>query len=526
MGLYELLKKTGLGIWSAGFLSLAVMIFYGEMTGGSVSAMRAVSMFLIATGAKILGRIYDMMTALSVSAMILLLESPAYLYNTGFLLSFGAVLGVGAVLPVFLKFSGIKNKILKSLMGSVCVQLTTLPVMLWFYGEVSIIGIFFNLLVLPTVGIVLISGVFTALIGCISPGLAVCVSLPGRLVLFAYDKLCSLGASLPFCTWTPGQPKIWQAAVYYILLFSVTGAAGFLIKKEVKNRRKLYLAKSGLVVSLAAALFVLSQRDRLHMEITCLDIGQGDAIAAQLPTGEVFLVDGGSSNKKNIGQYQILPFLKNQGISYVDAVFISHTDEDHISGVREILEYMEKGLISLKIGNLILPGISEKTEARRELEALAKKVGIQVMTANRGDDFRIGDGRISVLSPEKGASGEDVNEDAVVFLLSYKNFRGLFTGDVGEETEKKLLSALTDVDFLKVGHHGSGYSSTQAFLDKIKPEVSVISCSESNTYGHPSPETIKRLEKSGSRVEYTMKSGAVTVFTDGKNVGVRRFSPS
>lgn len=526
MGLYELLKKTGLGIWSAGFLSLTVMIFYGEMTGGSVSAMRAVSMFLIATGAKILGRIYDMMTALSVSAMILLLESPAYLYNTGFLLSFGAVLGVGAVLPVFLKFSGIKNKILKSLMGSVCVQLTTLPVMLWFYGEVSMIGIFLNLLVLPTVGIVLISGVFTALIGCISPGLAVCVSLPGRLVLFAYDKLCSLGTSLPFCTWTPGQPKIWQAAVYYILLFSVTGAAGFLIKKEVKNRRKLYLAKSGLVVSLAAALFVLSQRDRLHMEITCLDIGQGDAIAAQLPTGEVFLVDGGSSNKKNIGQYQILPFLKNQGISYVDAVFISHTDEDHISGVREILEYMEKGLISLKIGNLILPGISEKPEARRELEALAKKVGIQVMTANKGDDFRIGDGRISVLSPEKGASGEDVNEDAVVFLLSYKNFRGLFTGDVGEETEKKLLSVLTDVDFLKVGHHGSGYSSTQAFLDKIKPEVSVISCSESNTYGHPSPETIKRLEKSGSRVEYTMKSGAVTVFTDGENVGVRRFSPS
>lgn len=526
MGLYELLKKTGLGIWSAGFLSLIVMIFYGEMTGESVSAMRAVSMFLIATGAKILGRIYDMMTALSVSAMILLLESPAYLYNTGFLLSFGAVLGVGAVLPVFFKFFGVKNKILKSLMGSVCVQLTTLPVMLWFYGEVSIIGIFLNLLVLPTVGIVLISGVFTALIGCIFPGLAVCVSLPGRLMLFAYDKLCRLGASLPFSTWMPGQPKIWQAVVYYILLFSVTGAAGFLIKKEVKNRRKLYLAKSGLVISLAAALFVLSQRDRLHMEITCLDIGQGDAIVTQLPTGEVFLVDGGSSNKKNIGQYQLLPFLKNQGISYVDAVFISHTDEDHISGVREILEYMEKRLISLKIGNLILPGISEKTEAWREFEALAKKVGIQVMTANRGDDFRIGEGKISVLSPKKGASGEDVNEDAVVFLLSYKNFRGLFTGDVGEETEKKLLSVLSDVDFLKVGHHGSGYSSTQAFLDKIKPEVSVISCSESNTYGHPSPETIKRLEKSGSRVEYTMKSGAVTVFTDGENVGVRRFSPS
>lgn len=526
MGLYELLKKAGFGIWSAGFLSLTVMIFYGEMTGGSVSAMRAVSMFLIAAGAKILGRIYDMMTALSVSAMILLLESPAYLYNTGFLLSFGAVLGVGAVLPVFLKFWGIKNKILKSLIGSVCVQLTTLPVMLWFYGEVSIIGIFLNLLVLPTVGIVLISGVFTALIGCAFPGAAVWVSIPGRLVLFGYNKLCGFGATLPFCTWTPGQPEIWQIVIYYVILFFLTGAAGFLLKKQVKNRKAFYMAKSSFIVLLSLALFLISQRNRQYVEITCLDIGQGDAIAAQLPTGEVFLVDGGSSNKKNIGQYQLLPFLKNQGISYVDGVFISHTDEDHISGVREILEYMDKGLISLKIGNLILPGISEKPEAWKELKCLAEKAGIRVHTANEGDVFRIGEGEISVLSPEKSALGENVNEDAVVFLFSYKDFRGLFTGDIGEETEKKLLPVLSDVDFLKVGHHGSGYSSSQVFLDKIKPEVSVISCSEANTYGHPSPEAVKRLEKAGSRVEYTMKSGAVTVFTDGKNVGVRRFFPS
>ena len=526
MGLYELLKKSGLGIWSAGFFSLTVMIFYGEMTGESVSAMRAVAMFLIATGAKILGRIYDMMTALSVSAMILLLEAPAYLYNTGFLLSFGAVLGVGAILPVFLRLFGVKNKILKSLMGSVCVQLTTLPVMLWFYGEVSVVGIFLNLLVLPTVGIVLVSGVFTALIGCIFPTLAVCISLPGRLVLFGYDKLCSLGVSLPFCTWTPGQPKIWQAVIYYMILFSATGAASFLLKKQMKNVSTLRVLKVGFLGILSMALFVLSQRDRQYMEITGLDIGQRDAIVVQFPTEEVFLVDGGSSNKKNIGQYQMLPFLKNQGISYVDAVFISHTDEDHISGVREILEYMEKGLISLKIGNLILPGIREKPEAWTELEGLAKKAGIRVYTANEGDTFRIGEGKISVLSPKAGASGENVNEDAVVFLLSYKNFRGLFTGDVGEETEKKLLPILQDVDFMKVGHHGSGYSSSQAFLDEIKPEVSLISCSESNTYGHPSPEAVKRLESAGSRVEYTMKSGAVTVFTEGNRIGIRRFSPS
>lgn len=522
MGLYGLLKRSGLGIWASGLISLAVMVQYAEMTGGSVSAMRAVCMFLLATGARILGRIYDMMTALAVSAMILLLESPAYLYNAGFLLSFGAVLGVGAVLPVFTKLFEVKGKILKSLTGSLAVQLTTLPVMLWFYGEISVIGIFLNLLVLPTVGIVLVSGVFTAVMGTFFPLLGSLCAVPGRLVLWVYEKLCFLGCSLPFCTWTAGQPNLWQAVLYYVFLFSAAAGAVFMIKKK----KQLFIFRGIFTVLLVVSLFAAGRRKSPYLEITCLDIGQGDAIAAELPTGEVFLVDGGSSNKKNIGQYQLLPFLKNRGISYIDGIFISHTDEDHISGVREILEYINKGLTSLKVGNLILPGIQEEQKAWTELKNLAENGGIKVHTGNRGDTFYIGEGKISVLSPEAGASGENVNEDAMVFLLTYKNFRGIFTGDIGEETEKKLLPKLLDADFLKVGHHGSGYSSGTPFLEKIKPEISVISCSDSNTYGHPSPETVERLKAAGSRVEFTMKSGAVTVFTDGEKVGVQVFSSS
>ena len=191
-----------------------------------------------------------------------------------------------------------------------------------------------------------------------------------------------------------------------------------------------------------------------------------------------------------------------------------------------LFEWQGRFMILTDCAINIAPDYDDKIKIIKNAAALAKKAGIRVYTANEGDTFRIGEGKISVLSPKAGASGENVNEDAVVFLLSYKNFRGLFTGDVGEETEKKLLRILQDVDFMKVGHHGSGYSSSQAFLDEIKPEVSLISCSESNTYGHPSPEAVKRLESAGSRVEYTMKSGAVTVFTEGNRIGIRRFSPS
>ena len=113
----------------------------------------------------------------------------------------------------------------------------------------------------------------------------------------------------------------------------------------------------------------------------------------------------------------------------------------------------------------------------------------------------------------------------MVMELSFGEFQMLFTGDIGAETEKKLLASgqLEKIDCLKVGHHGSRYSSSEEFLRKLAPGISIISCSATNTYGHPSPETVKRLEEAGSLVEYTMKSGAVTVETDGKKLKLRRF---
>lgn len=147
------------------------------------------------------------------------------------------------------------------------------------------------------------------------------------------------------------------------------------------------------------------------------------------------------------------------------------------------------------------------------------------MTGKKGDELHCGLVSFSILWPEKNATGKDVNEEAMVMELSFGEFQMLFTGDIGADTEKKLLASgiLKDVDCLKVGHHGSRYSTTEAFLEKIKPELAIISCSSTNTYGHPSPETVERLEAAGSQVEYTMESGAITVETDGKKLKIHRF---
>ena len=522
MGLFSLLKKFSLGNGLAGFLALSVILQYGMLTGGSVSAMRAVCMFVLAIGARILGRSYDLLTALAASAILLLLDTPAYLYSSSFLLSFGAVAGLGIVAPALNRLVESDRAWVKTLLSSLAVQFTTLPVLLRMYGEVSVLGIILNLVVLPTVSVVLICGLCCAGIGFVSIQLAGFCLIPGKILLSCYEKLCVLAGAVPFCTWIGGAPKIWKCVVYYVILLGGIQAAWFLREKGGCRVRR-FLPRGICVAVVCVSVLILGFRQRGELLITCLDIGQGDGIVIQLPGGKNVMVDGGSSSKKNVASYQILPYLKNQGISVVDAMLISHTDLDHISGVQELLTLKEKHLTTLRIRNLLLPDWKAPEAVYHELEEQAKRCGISVIRLHQGQKLRFGGVSLKILAPEPGADGTDVNEEGVVLELEYGKFRGLFTGDIGAETEKKLLPELDDVDFLKVGHHGSRYSTCQEFLDGIKPELAVISCSETNTYGHPSPETTERLEQNGIQTEYTMKNGAITVISDGKSMWLERF---
>lgn len=562
MGIYNLLMKTGMGIWPSGIIALLILLQYGVMTGGSVSTMRAVCMFLISVGAKITGRIYDLPTALAVSAMLILGDSGAYLYNSGFLLSFSAVAGAGVVVPaltksmdssriekgknerrrksawkrhagkkfkdiccmilgkhtgqIYEKFARGFCKANLALGASIGIQLTMLPVSLYFFGEVSLVGIFLNLLVLPTVGIVLGSGATGLLAGCVSFSVGRVVILPGKVLAGIYEELCKLSGNLPFGIWITGQPKLWQVAAYYILF---AGAVWILTQKRKRERKIIAFVVACLAIS------ILIWRDPEPFSVSCLDVGQGDGLVLRTPEGNCFLVDGGSTNKSGVGQYQVLPYLKNQGISQIDGIFISHTDQDHISGVQEILEMAVKKLNSVKLGCLYLPEWENPPAAWEKLKQTAKAAGIPVRTLKEGDCLNAGKLQLQIIAPAVSASGADVNEDGMVIKVKYEEFLGLLTGDIGEETEKKLLELgmLEDVDFLKVGHHGSHYSTCQQFLDTVRPEYAVISCSSTNTYGHPSPEITKRLEETGCQTSFTMESGAVKVCWEKEGIRIKKF---
>lgn len=527
------LLRLGLGIWPSSGASAGMMILYGMMTGESVSAMRALGMFALAVAAKAVGRSYDLLSALALSAVILLLDNPVCLYYSGFLLSCGCICGVGLVLPrleEILSLAQMKQKFSKKLVQAclmgIAVQAASLPLSVWFFYEIPMYGIFVNLLVVPTLTVVLVSGLLGAAAGLWQVWAGRIVLLPGCILTEYYQYLCRFVKRLPGAVVTAGRPEIWQIILYYGMLILALCLGKKLAAVPKKKRSSVWTGQEkgirrlpGAAVFLVfwcAGVWLLCVHPCRNLEITCLDVGQGDGAVVCTPQGGCYLVDGGSSNQQKTGQYRILPFLKSQGISRVDAVFASHTDEDHISGLAEIFQMIASGQTSLSIPYLVMPRLEEPDEKQKELAALAERAGAVAVYMQAGDSLR-GPGICwDALSPPAEGQSGDGNENSLVLLMKSGGFRGLFTGDIGEQQEKKLDAVLPDCDFLKVAHHGSRYSTGERFLARVRPEAAVASSSASNTYGHPHPDTLGRLRKNGCHVFLTKDSGAVTLEIKGQ----------
>ena len=278
----------------------------------------------------------------------------------------------------------------------------------------------------------------------------------------------------------------------------------------------------GFVLSIPAPV---NAADPDQMEVHFMDVGQGDCIVMRNENGNCYMVDGGSTSKSQTGKYQILPFLESMGIGELEAVFVTHPDEDHISG---ILELMEQSPWGVRINSLILPDVSREMKQKElaELREQAAAYGIPVRYIGRGDVVQDRNLKFTCLSPEEGMATDEVNEISTVLYTEYEEFKMLLTGDVTGEPEWELLSGLEGKEaltVLKVAHHGSKYSTPREFLEMTDPVIAVISAGKDNRYGHPHEELIERLEKRGCRIYRTAKSGAVTMQVRRGRIRVEEF---
>lgn len=505
LALYSLLKRVSRSKAAAGISAALLMCLYGAVCGMGSATFRAIVMFVMCLAADVLGRTYDVFTALAAAAVAALAVNPVLIYDSGFVLSFGAAAGIA---------------VLRDIPASLAVSVFTLPFMLHFYYQYPLYSLLLGAVLIPLMGVLLTGAILCIPIGIFFPLKA--LALPVSLLLNVYTGACRIASMLPGTVRITGKPGAARIALYYILLFLFT-----YISARHRALAKWKYAVYVLLTVLAAATPIFG----MHMYMA--DVGQGDCIL-MYDSRACVLMDCGSLDESEVGEYRLIPMLESLGISRVDAIVVSHTDEDHISGIRELLvSASDEGI---DIGEVFFgadaadmadtAGFAD--EAKAELSAAAERSGIRTADIGRGDVITAGGMSLRCLGPGRSQAG-DKNERSLVLRLEYGNFSALLSGDVEGSGEDALISELsrekskgmtTRVNVFKAAHHGSRGTNSSELLELLGPDISLISCGENNSYGHPHAEAVERMEKAGSRIFITKDHGAVGIWTDGNIVKI------
>ncbi len=532
-----ILRRLGfpMPVWV--ILSVGVLAGYGILIGQPTTAVRALLMFFVLQGARLLGRSYDLLSALAFAGILMLLDNPDLILDGGCRLSFCAVIGVGWYVSEknkIFRSIGEKEKrknrgkggkgssagaILENIRAGWYLWLFTLPVMLDTFYQVSVVGILWNLVAIPLLPVIIASGGLGVVLAGWNIFLGSLAGSPAYGMLQLYQEIGNISEKLPVGMWTPGQPSKPVIAGYYLVIFLLVLVEKQLIKREKRWKiRKIFPGME--LCSMLLLLLLMAHPWQQREKITFLDVGQGDASLLQ-SGGQTLLLDGGSTSQKNVGTYVILPYIKQQGISCLEAVVLTHTDQDHINGVTEVLDEGKKGWLTVK--NLMYPYWMEGTEQGKQLKKLAEEAGASCRKIRAGDRLTIGKAEAVVLYPKEQEKIAEPNAGSLVLFWKWEGVRAMFTGDLPEEKERELLQNLPACEILQVGHHGSATSTCREFLEQVQPSLAVISCAMKNRYGHPSPDTVDRLKKTGCEIRYTMKSGAITIRKRGREILVTEY---
>ena len=529
MSLYRLLRKLGIKLRISALISEILIILYGVMVGFPVSAFRAIFMFSLFLLSRVIKRTYDMLTAMSLALIILIITYPPGLYDTGLIMSFMAVLGVGFFADSYLRNIWKVPDILQSVFVSLWISLCSLPVMAVSYYEVPIYSLALNLLVIPLMSLLLTCGVILVLCPLSSFVSAKII----ELILSSYKGACVVLENSGIGRVNIGAPKKVQVVVYYILLVLAVwwpviymkfrekgicrrihikdfpahihpdfhsdlrdGNCGSELLKGIGERAlsgvrnksdrqgksdsgiRMTLHISGPVgrnfitgMIVVLALFLFCIRPCRGLNVYMLDVGQGDCMIIRNDNKKVYVIDGGSSSVKNVGEYRIIPCLKWMGVNEIEAVFITHPDSDHMNGLIELLTEQRKEALTVKRVYIFSGAMG--AEEYDELSMLCRNSNVELLGIGRGDVLVDGELKFGVLSPGYGeyGKGEDakdgvrspigytsvnVNENAnsyssyayfdptsnnasLVMHIKYKDFDMLTTGDVEEEGEKDIM---------------------------------------------------------------------------------------
>lgn len=518
-GIYHVIAISGLHITLLGTLVLKLFSRFGKrtaalaaalilgcyclLTGCSVSAVRAVFMFYVMLLGSFIFRDYDIISSAALSACCMLLYRPYMLFDAGFQLSYLAVLSIGAAADIMLEYK--KTGYMAQTVGvSLAVDMALKPVLMHHFGYISPWSIAANLLLVPMMTAAVGLGFATAAVGLVSITAAQIIALPVYVILCSVEVWCNMLSSLPFSYIVTGRPPLALAAVYGLVLLS-----GYLL--VMKGSKRGFVLSLSALAAVMCTVLVCDVYKKPH--ITFLNVGQGDC-AVGIDRDYCFVVDGGNVGK---GRGVLLPYLMYSGVDRVSAVFVSHTDSDHIGGIIEIMG-------SVPVDTIYMPFGYEDSENGIALARLAKENGTRVITMSAGTAAVIDERtKMECIYPYKD-TGLDGNNISMVNRLVSNNYSVLFTGDVESKAEELICANNANVkaDVLKLAHHGSSTSNSVELLDRVSPLAAVASA-EKSAYGHPDDEVLERLDTKNIPYYITENDGAITVEPAADGIYIKTF---
>lgn len=540
-------RVLGLRRWPLLVVLIPSLVAYALLAGGAASIWRATIAGLCVAITLLQGRDVDALTLWSAAFLALIAIDPGQIFDIGFQLSFAATWGlivIGSVARVHFA-NGFGSNFLTDLMAfSLAAQLGVAPILAYHFGKLPLAGIGVNLVGVPLAGILVGTGL-TDLILPINLLHWVNYWLAGTIAQTASWAAGLPGASLE----RPPLRLLWTVALYGTMILCALGLSsqtgGWLLlrknfldhfwlplREEVllwRRRRKVRwrwqtpIALLVLFGAIATGRAALSTQTP-PLRITMLDVGQGESIIIQSPTGRTVLIDGGGVAKyerEDVGRSVIVPFLHANGVKKIDALVITHADKDHCNGLRATLR-------EIPVGFVVDGGrTGDGTEVEYlELQQALRLAKIPVTKARAGQRLNLGSGAVlRVLAPlAPPMRGDHVdNNNAAVMRLDYGQTSTLLTADIEQSTEERLLRRVAPLrcTILKVAHHGSKTSSNELFLRAAQPQAALISCGRYNQFRHPNSEVLQRLRNHRVSTFRTDVNGAIDVLCDGNECWIQ-----
>ncbi len=515
LGINTVLSKKSFGIRRRKILSIIFILIFMVIVNMSPSVVRAGISTIIAIFATLIYRKQDTYTTISIALLLTLLNNPFAIFDVGLQLSYLATL---SIIVFYSKFTQkqfnnkVKKYLYESAMLTFSANILILPITIYEFNTIPINSIMSNLLAGPLLGICIILGMFTVIISIILFPVSKLIAFPLQIILKILIKIIELISKIPFGNYTVKTPWFIVVFLTYVIIATL-----------IYNKKKItkILTMITLIIFIAMQVFAFVNIEG-KLKIYFIDVGQGDSMLVKTIKGKNILIDGGGSKDPDydIGEKILVPYLLDRRIKTLDYVIISHFDEDHATGVAQILGKID-------VSSIILTRQLEENDIYRHILSIAKEKKIKLIYVKEGDVLKIGGIKISIIHPEnKLMINNPMNNNSIVCKVEYNSFSMLLTGDIEMEAEELILRKNINLkaDVLKVAHHGSKTSTTGEFLKAINPKVALIGVGKNNNFGHPSNEVIQRLKENGTRIYRTDENGeiSITVNKKGRIIKIQR----